>query len=426
MKILRFKSKSQLQCFGVNQMNKRAFPLFIAIFASMVIVIPRAVQADPFGGLFSHKSGDKDASKSDTPALPPYSGPKKRVAVMPLDDKVSASTAATTVQGGQPGIPGTTSTTTIQPPSDFGTGLTEMLTTELSKTNRYVLLERQNLTDVTGEQSQDAAPGFDQASAPKAGSLLGAQILIRGAVTEYSYSTSGSSTNAGIGNGGAVSSAVGSAIGGTLGGLIGGSTAGTSSSGIGGGYSHCTAKLTIDLRIIDASSGEIIDSVDADGSASSSSFNLSADVQNAQFGTSTFNQTPLGKAVRQAIDGAVYQICADQNLNAIPWEAQVADMDSAGTSVSTLYLDAGSDAGVKAGDVLTVLKPGRTIISPETRTVIGRTKDSVIGHCHVDSVTNNLATASVVDGAGFAVGQCVRYPNDVTALAAASTSTPSQ
>jgi curli biogenesis system outer membrane secretion channel CsgG len=51
----------------------------------------------------------------------------------------------------------------IQPTSNFGTGLTEMLTTEPSKTNEFVLLERQNLvSDVQGEQKQDRCPSFNQ------------------------------------------------------------------------------------------------------------------------------------------------------------------------------------------------------------------------------------------------------------------------
>jgi curli biogenesis system outer membrane secretion channel CsgG len=388
-----------------------------AILSLIFIVSATHCFADPFGGLFNkHKNNGDDKSNSNAP-LPPFNGPKKRMAVMPLENKTSNGGVSTFNQtntgitNSTNGIPSTNSTTvTIQPPSDFGSGLTEMLTTELSKTNRFILLERANLTDVQSEQKQDADPSFDQASAAKPGSLLGAQIIIRGAITEYSYSSSGSSTDAAINAANSVSNTIGTITGGAVGG-----DQTSDNTSVNMGFSNCKASITLDLRIINASTGEIIDSVNASGSTKNKSFNISADVANAQVGTTDFNNSPLGEAVRQAIDGAVYQICTDQLLNSIPWEAQIAELDSSGTTVSTVYLDSGSDAGVKVGDVLTILKPGRTITSPETRLVIGRTKDTFIGHVHVDSVTNDLATASVVDGTGFAIGQCARYATDVTA-----------
>jgi hypothetical protein len=58
------------------------------------------VHADPFGGLFKKK--DKNSFQS----IPVYSGPKKGLAVMPLEDKVVASSTETSIQGcpvpGQP------------------------------------------------------------------------------------------------------------------------------------------------------------------------------------------------------------------------------------------------------------------------------------------------------------------------------------
>jgi curli biogenesis system outer membrane secretion channel CsgG len=389
--------------------------LFLVLSASMLFQTAIPLRADPFGGLFSKKKSDTSGNAAYTvstvPGLPPYSGPKKRMAVEPFEDKVTSASSATMVSNGMnmgPAVaPATSSTSiTIQPPSDFGSGLTEMLMTELSKSNRFVLLERQNLADVTGEQKQDADPSFDQPSAPKSGALLGAQILIRGAITEYSYTSSGSSSQGLIGYKGLVGNVLGGALGGT-----------SSANTAGAGYSTCKAALTIDLRIIDGSTGEIIDSVSSNGSSTSHSYNITdSAVNGGGVGTTSFDSSPLGAAVRQAVDGAVYQICTDQDLNAIPWECQVADLDSSsGAAIDTLYLDAGSNAGLKPGDLLSVMKPGRAIVSPETRLVIGRTKDKLLGRCQVQSVTPDLATATVVDGAGFAVGNVVQFTHAVPA-----------
>lgn len=119
--------------------------------------------------------------------LPPYYGPRKRIGVMNMDVKVTATSyTAPTSNGGSV----TTTSVQIPPPTDFGTGLTEMLTTALIDSKRFVVLERSALQDIQSEQQLGASGGVNPNSAPKTGQLLGAQALIRGAVTEYSFEES--------------------------------------------------------------------------------------------------------------------------------------------------------------------------------------------------------------------------------------------
>ena len=121
----------------------------------------------------------QDGKAGELNALPPYSGPKRRLGVEDLELKVSATTTYTPT----PSDGGTTTTSlSIPPPADFGTGLTEMLMTELMKSNRFILLERKSFTDVTAEQTLSGSAGFNPDAAVKGGSLLGAAYFIKGVI----------------------------------------------------------------------------------------------------------------------------------------------------------------------------------------------------------------------------------------------------
>lgn len=303
--------------------------------------------------------------------LPPYTGPKKRLGVMDLEVKVTATTTTTPTTTG-----GTNTVQTISAPTntDFGTGLTEMLTTALIDSGRFVVLERKAMQDIQTEQQLGASPTANPAAATTAGHLLGAQALIRGAVTEFSYSSSSTGTNGIFGNVLNLS------------------------------HSNNEATVVLDIRIYDAATSVILDSVKGTGKVKSSATGVNVDYSNIQVGGATFQDSPLGEATRRAIADCVKQIC--QRMEKYPWEARVAELETDGSAV---YINAGSTMGVKVGDEFDIFHPGRDITDPETKTSIGRTKDTKCGHVKVDSVTPGLAIAKVVDGSGFAINDVVRF-----------------
>jgi OOP family OmpA-OmpF porin len=303
-----------------------------------------------------------------------FTGPKKRLAVMEMDVKVTTQSMMNPNPAGGYVV---TNTTNIPMPSEFGTGLTEMLTTSLVNSNRFILLERKAMQDMQAEVALGAGGAVSPDSAVKMGGLLGAQAMIRGAVTEYSYRKS--STGAGAVFGKAVDLQ----------------------------RTTTEAMVALDIRIYDANTGQILDSVRADGKAKSSENSATIEIQNNKGAASSFSSTPLGAASREAIAKAVKFIC--DRMEKRPWEGAIAEIDAVNDKISALYLNAGKRAGIKEGDQFDILRSGRTIVNPETKVVIGRTKDTLIGRCKVESVDMDVAIAQPTRGSGFQRGDLIRF-----------------
>jgi hypothetical protein len=235
------------------------------------------------------------------------------------------------------------------------------------------VLEREMVEEFAKEQS---VSGVEPLTASVAGRLLGAQVIVKGAVTEISFKRSGGGTN-----------------------LV--------SEIIDGTVAKSLATVAIDLRIVDVESGEILDSVRAVGKVASKLTSLALKAQDIRIGLASFDNGPLGFAVRSAIGEAVRMI--GERTARIPWEARVAEVVEGQDGIS-LYLNAGHPSGLEIGDILDVYRAGRPITEPETGVRIGRTRGMVVGKCRVESVETKLSIAIASDGAGFEKDDIVRFP----------------
>lgn len=192
--------------------------------------------------------------------LPPYSGPKARLAV--ADFEVKAAKANT----------------------EIGSGLREMLVTALVNSNRFSVVERQALSAVMQEQELTAS-GAAQPGGPEKGHIKTADLIITAAVTEFEPEASGGS--AGVGGGGGVGSGV-------LGGLL--------------GAALNKAHMALDIRVIDASTSEVLAATRVQGQASDVSGAILAGLfgrHGLGAGLSIYANTPMEKAIRICIIEAV-------------------------------------------------------------------------------------------------------------------------
>lgn len=225
-------------------------------------------------------------------------------------------------------------------------GMTAMLIDALANDGRFIVVERGGGSDASG--------------------AITASAIVRGAVTKYEANAGGSSLG----------------IGGPMGGMLAGRA----------GLKSQKALMEISLRLVDASTGQVISTSKAQGTASSSG--ADAGVVNpfsgATAGGSTFHNTPIGQAGADAIVKAVEMIAA--SMRAVPWSAQVVEADG-----GRVYVNAGADRNVQAGTVLTVYRQGKVFTDPSTGLVLDVDLQR-LGTVRIDSVRERLSTATVISG----------------------------
>ena len=208
-------------------------------------------------------SAQIDNNAGTTP-LPPYNGPKARIAIADFDVKSAKATG------------------------EIGAGLREMLVTALVNSNRFRVVERQSLNAVMQEQELAVSGAAAKGSGAQRGQIKTADIIIAAAVTEFEPQASGGAD--GIGGGGGVGSGI-------LGGLL--------------GASLNKAHMALDIRIIDTSTSEVLVAVRVQGQASDISGGFMAGFFGGWVlggGLSAYANTPMEKAIRICIIEGVRHI----------------------------------------------------------------------------------------------------------------------
>ncbi|MFH1943460.1 MAG: CsgG/HfaB family protein [bacterium] len=249
-----------------------------------------------------------------------------------------------------------------------GEGMADMLTTELVKSGKYVVIERQELSKILDEQRLGQAGLVTAQSAAEMGKLLGVELAIMGAVTEFGWSSGGT--------GGRVK-------------------------GIGVGVKKEEATVAIDVRFVNTSSGEILAAENVRKEKSASGIRIST--PKVSFNNQNdFDNSLVGKATREAVEAILGLI--DVQMEQLPWEGKIILVQ--GTSV---YIKPGSDGGVNVGDVFTVYSKGQALIDPDTGLSLG-SEETKVGTIEVTSIVSGgkAAKADIKSGSGFKTGDLVR------------------
>jgi curli biogenesis system outer membrane secretion channel CsgG len=303
------------------------------------------------------------AAAQPSPAT--HQGPKKRAIVTAMEVKVQGVATTAPTPSGET----TVVTLDIEQPTEFGTGLADMLVTELIASGRFIVLERMHLEEIQKELELTGRGPGEGDGGPR---LLPAQIIVRGAITELKLRRSGAG------------------VGGTIGEQIQFS------------QSRGEATVGLDLKIIEVETGRVLDSVRAEGKAVSRRQSWSISKEELKIGTASFDNGPLGGAVRDAIRDAVKKI--SERAEKVPWEARVIEA----TEEGLIYLNFGSDSGIKIGDLLEVRRPGRMLIDPDTEIVLGRSDGERVGLVRVTELREKFSMASFVEAGEVKRGDIVR------------------
>jgi curli biogenesis system outer membrane secretion channel CsgG len=260
---------------------------------------------------------------------------------------------------------------------NVGQGMTDMLTTELVKSKKYTVIERSQIDKIMKEQALGASGAVTQQTAAKIGKLLGVEIAIFGAVTEFGYSKEKKKVNA------PVSTPLGKLRGLKLG--------------------KQTARVAIDVRFVNTSTGEILAAENI--AEEESKGNLGISLGNKSFENQTkFDESMVGKATRKAIVNIVK--LTDKQMENVTWRGRVVKATG-----SSIIVNAGSATGIKIGDELIVYSKGEELIDPETGLSLG-SDESEVGTIKVESdiAGGKASKCSIVSGSGGSTGDIVRYP----------------
>ena len=272
---------------------------------------------------------------------------------------------------------------------DIGTGISDILVEKLVNGGAYSVIERKALDTILQEQNLSNSDRFDSNSAAKIGRLLGVDAIITGSITQFGRDDK--STNVG---------------GGAVGGV-------TRRFGIGGvGRKQSKAVVAITARIVNTDTAEILSVATGNGESKRSGTTLlgaGGDYNTAAGGTidmksSNFASTILGEAVGQAVDSLASQLQA--NSGKLPTRVVKIDGLVADASGGELILNVGSQAGVKVGDRLKVVRTGREIRDPASGKVIRRVEES-LGEVVITEVDEQSAVGKYSGTSTIKVGDRV-------------------
>jgi curli biogenesis system outer membrane secretion channel CsgG len=282
-------------------------------------------------------SGASQGLKTES-GVSDYKGPKLRVGVVNFQNKTPSK-----VMG-------------------IGEAAADTLGTILQKTGRFIVIPQQDIESILAQQAQGATGAINPDTAAKMGQIMGLNAIVTGAVTAYSEAEEGSTY------------------------IVAGS--------------HTQiARVTVDYRIVDTTTG----------------VQLMADSGAGIYEKKTTKVLGMGSkagydsdlrdgALRDALTKAMVNMM--RSLESSPWKGKI--MKVAGDKV---YINAGKKTGLKVGDKLDVYRVGEDLIDPDTQMKLGTTEDKVGQVFVVQNDIGDKADVSVArasSGRGFQAGDIVK------------------
>lgn len=246
-----------------------------------------------------------------------------------------------------------------------GQSLSALLTDALVKDGRFVVVEQIAVADVQAQRQTGQ-------NATRPHHVIGASILVRGSVTKFDPGASGGGLSVG---------------------------------GIGGfgnalGVTSQTAVCEIMLRFIDTSTGQVIATSTARGTASGRHVLVAHQGNSTSLEAEIAHQTPLGQAAQDAIRDAVKKVSLQ--MRKVPWSALVVETDG-----NDVFINAGANRNMRAGTALRVYRKTRVLTDPATGAVID-TFFATVGSITVETVRNRTSIAAITSGTSPKRGDVVK------------------
>ncbi len=245
---------------------------------------------------------------------------------------------------------------------NLGNNLSNMLESALFDSGRFVVVEREKLTDVIAEQ--DLAASGRTAKAGKVaqtGMIRPAKYLATGAITTVDESQSGGDASVGFGP-----------------------------IRVGGGRND--AQVNIIVKLIDTTTGEIVAKESIVGKAANLRARVGVNLGLVDTELGGFKKTPLGQAAQDCINKAAEFIA--KKMESFPFEGSIIKVTESGQAI----INRGSQFGMEVGQELLMAKAGEVLIDPDTGEVLDKEEGKVIGKVKVAKVAEKVSYADIIEG----------------------------
>ena len=210
----------------------------------------------------------------------------------------------------------------------LGKGISDILSTELSKTNSFILLEREKLEAIMKEQTLGQTGFINEQTAPELGKLLGANAIITGSITQFGTRTE------------------------TYDVIL---TSGKKQ----------IATCAVDIRIIDITTGQVSWAGSGQGEATRKFTNILGSGK-----AGGYDEALEGDAFRAAIVHIMSNLVSA--LNEMQWSCSIAKVTD-----NKIYLNAGRKSNLKTNQELTIYSLGEPILDPISGVEIGREETEI-------------------------------------------------
>ncbi len=250
-----------------------------------------------------------------------------------------------------------------------GVALSDLVTDQLVNGGRFNVIDRTQLSSTLSQHQLPQSGEMDPQGAVQAGHLVGARYLVTGNVLQLDQ-TGASGANAGS--------------------LLPGPLAAAA-----GGVSTNRVTIKVAVRVIDAKTGQIVQSFSDEETRSGTSWNAGG--FSGYVAGSYSNQQFVNSDMGHLIDdeaGKIAKSIDPSRFSAAP-AAPVLTGHIAAIDGSNVIIDLGASAGVAVGQTFDIVKT-KSLVDPTTHQTLH--VDENVGRLQIDSVSSNASVGHVISG----------------------------
>ena len=269
----------------------------------------------------------------------------------------------------------------------FGRLASDMMIAALSRSERFLLVERDRLNQVLKEQALGRTGALDPGTCAKVGQILGAQYLIMGTVSEFAFRERGKKNPAeGVTDSAAEVARDREKGQDQLKDPI---------------YSRkVDIQTMIDVRAVEVKTGRVLWADRAEGGGKNVRVEFRSASDQAGGGGAIYDETTARKTLRRAIDRSVYDLALV--VKDKPWESKIARIGD-----DKIYMVGGRDVGARLKSDVNILRIEPRGTDPTTGEAL-EMREETIGRGEIVRVEEHYSVVHIEEGGGFSFDDLVR------------------